>query len=465
MSRYPWRDTSEDIASEVPSQWETPAGAQAKADAALLQANTYTDNKHQDFIDHKNNQVVHVTQADHDKLNGIEAGANKYVHPATHPPSIIAQDSSNRFVSDAQIMTWNSKASTDLVTDTTKGLMSPELKVKVDGIATGAEVNQNAFSKVNNIDAGNKTDALTIKGSTGISVTTNPTTKEVTITATGDATPGPHAETHVTGGSDPIPVATDTTDGLMPSSAVQVINTVVAKQAEWDGKETPTGAQTKADAAEQNAKTYTDNNAAPKVHEHAASAITSGTLATARLPAASVSAAGIVQLNNTATSTSTTQAATAGAVKQVNDKFSNMIRINAGKLEYWNGSAWKGVGGMEYTKPRVALFESNMSPNTWYQIASINGSGRINRISVTTANPLGNNSISVRVTLDGVVTDYPTPSNGNSAYGFQHSESESGGKSMDLTPNVIFKSSCKLEVMQTTNTQPLMNALLDYALE
>lgn len=121
---------------------------------------------------------------------------------------------------------------------------------KLASIAEGAEVNQNAFSKINNIEAGTQSDELTIKGSTGISVTTNTTTKEVTITATGEATPGPHAETHLTGGADPIPVATENTDGLMPSNAITIVNTVAAKQAEWDGKETPSGAQAKADAAQ-----------------------------------------------------------------------------------------------------------------------------------------------------------------------------------------------------------------------
>lgn len=47
--------------------------------------------------------------------------------------------------------------------------------------------------------------------------------------------------------------------------------------------------------------------------------ILSEQLPTAQLPAASTTQAGIVQLNDTLTSTSTTQAATANAVKQVND--------------------------------------------------------------------------------------------------------------------------------------------------
>lgn len=44
------------------------------------------------------------------KLAGIESGANNYTHPATHAPSIIAQDANNRFVTDSNIASWNAKA-------------------------------------------------------------------------------------------------------------------------------------------------------------------------------------------------------------------------------------------------------------------------------------------------------------------------------------------------------------------
>lgn len=43
------------------------------------------------------------------KLAGIEENANNYVHPTTHAPSEIATDSSNRFVTDAQIANWDDK--------------------------------------------------------------------------------------------------------------------------------------------------------------------------------------------------------------------------------------------------------------------------------------------------------------------------------------------------------------------
>lgn len=72
------------------------------------------------------------------KLNGITAGANAYTHPSTHPASIIVQDSSNRFVTDTQISTWNAKASTAVATTSANGLMSAAMVTKLNGIATGA---------------------------------------------------------------------------------------------------------------------------------------------------------------------------------------------------------------------------------------------------------------------------------------------------------------------------------------
>jgi hypothetical protein len=42
----------------------------------------------------------------------VADGANNYSHPANHVASIITQDSSNRFVTDAEKTTWNAKVAT-----------------------------------------------------------------------------------------------------------------------------------------------------------------------------------------------------------------------------------------------------------------------------------------------------------------------------------------------------------------
>lgn len=50
-----------------------------------------------------------LSSTDKTKLDGVATGANNYTHPTTHPPSIIAQDVSNRFVTDAEKVAWNGK--------------------------------------------------------------------------------------------------------------------------------------------------------------------------------------------------------------------------------------------------------------------------------------------------------------------------------------------------------------------
>lgn len=289
MSRFPWRDTSEDIAGQSGSQWETPGGAQEKADKAEENAEKYSD----------------------DQLA-------QHVAVGTHPAENIIESPARRFASDTKIAYWDNKADGNLATQTAKGMMSPEDKAKLDkstngmtpdtlmlrdaggrakvaapsaandiarkqevddvqanlnthtgntdihtsaaehaklaGIQAGAEVNQNAFSKVNDVQAGTKTDGLTMKGGTGITVTTNPITKELMITATGSATPGPHASSHITGGTDVIPDAViDGNSGLMSGADAAFVRR--------DG-ETKTGAQTRADAAKETAMSYTDEQIA-----------------------------------------------------------------------------------------------------------------------------------------------------------------------------------------------------------
>ena len=79
-----------------------------------------------------------MSAADKKKLDGVAAGANNYQHPATHPASVIVHDSTHRFVTDTEKTTWNGKASTTVATQSANGLMSAADKKKLDGVATGA---------------------------------------------------------------------------------------------------------------------------------------------------------------------------------------------------------------------------------------------------------------------------------------------------------------------------------------
>lgn len=68
------------------------------------------------------------------KLDGIGDGANNYVHPNTHPATMITPDSTHRFVTDDQIKAWNAKAEANLASEYTNGLMSKEHYTKVENM-------------------------------------------------------------------------------------------------------------------------------------------------------------------------------------------------------------------------------------------------------------------------------------------------------------------------------------------
>lgn len=78
----------------------------------------------------------------------------------------------------------------------------------------------------------------------------------------------------------------------------------------------------------------------PSAHVHSGADITTGTVAAARLPAASTSAAGIAQLNNTTASTSVSQAATANAVKLAYDEAASKSKVVVSATEPSNADIW-----------------------------------------------------------------------------------------------------------------------------
>lgn len=62
-----------------------------------------------DKVSGKQLSTEDYTTAEKNKLSGIAAGANNYTHPSTHPASMITQDSTHRFVTDAEKTTWSAK--------------------------------------------------------------------------------------------------------------------------------------------------------------------------------------------------------------------------------------------------------------------------------------------------------------------------------------------------------------------
>ena len=64
-----------------------------------------------------------MSSADKTKLDGVATSANNYTHPANHAPSIITQDTNNRFVTDAEKATWNGKATPSDITTAINNLV------------------------------------------------------------------------------------------------------------------------------------------------------------------------------------------------------------------------------------------------------------------------------------------------------------------------------------------------------
>lgn len=108
-----------------------------------------------DLTNHINNTTVHITATE--RTNWNDANSKKHTH-------------SNKSILDAITASYTT-----------------EEKSKLSGIATGAEVNQNAFSNVvigtTTISADSKTDTLTLVAGDNVTLTPDTTNDKVTITA------------------------------------------------------------------------------------------------------------------------------------------------------------------------------------------------------------------------------------------------------------------------------------------
>jgi hypothetical protein len=98
------------------------------------------------------------------KLDNIAENANNYTHPANHAPSIITQDSSNRFVTDTEKATWNAKQDAlSNVSDGTGGEILLSSNLKVNG-STITSVSDDSDIYINPNGSGDiilKTDSAT----------------------------------------------------------------------------------------------------------------------------------------------------------------------------------------------------------------------------------------------------------------------------------------------------------------
>ena len=134
------------------------------------------------------------------KLDGIAMGANNYVHPSSHPASMIAQDATHRFVSDTEKNTWNGKASTAVVSTSANGL-APKRDGNASHFLAGdgtwkavpSASSAASATKATQDSRGQQIDTTYVKGVTGSNATLtvtkgNGSTSSVTVNNVANAT-------------------------------------------------------------------------------------------------------------------------------------------------------------------------------------------------------------------------------------------------------------------------------------
>ena len=159
-----------------------------------------------DKVEGKGLSTNDYTTADKNKLNGIKPGAevnqNAFatvaVKVGTTTTNVVADAKTDTvtFIQGDNV-TLTPDATNDTITiaakdttypvvsTTTNGIMSKDDKNKLNGIAAGAEVNQNAFSNVKvgetTIASGAKTDTLELAAGSNVTLTADASGKKVTI--------------------------------------------------------------------------------------------------------------------------------------------------------------------------------------------------------------------------------------------------------------------------------------------
>ncbi len=92
------------------------------------------------------------------KLAGIETGANNYVHPASHPATMITEDTAHRFVSDTEKAAWNGKLDAGNIkagANVSVSVSGSDVTISATGGGSGSSV-----GVVDNLESTSTTDAL-----------------------------------------------------------------------------------------------------------------------------------------------------------------------------------------------------------------------------------------------------------------------------------------------------------------
>lgn len=104
------------------------------------------------------------TTVEKNKLAGIATGANNYVHPSTHPATIITEDATHRWTTDAEKLSWNGK-----YTKPTTGVPEADLEQSVKDKLNKQTITGNAASATK-LQTARKINGVSFDGSADVSI-------------------------------------------------------------------------------------------------------------------------------------------------------------------------------------------------------------------------------------------------------------------------------------------------------
>lgn len=118
------------------------------------------------YYEHVNDYNTHLDDDDRLKLDSVAYNANYYIHPESHPASMIITSSNYRFVTDGDIAYWNSKAPGTLASPTEDGIMSAEMYNKLAALSETGKVRSDWLQTDSNADSYilNKPDTMPANG-------------------------------------------------------------------------------------------------------------------------------------------------------------------------------------------------------------------------------------------------------------------------------------------------------------
>lgn len=357
------------------------------ADVAVFNANT-------DILDTEVAKLASTTEAgrmsatDKAKLNGVAAGANNYVHPATHPASMIMQDASNRFTSDAEKAAWSAKAGTTSATTSAAGLMSAADKAKLDGVATGA----------NNYVA--PSASLTVKGDVQLSSATNSTSEALAATPTAVKA----AYDRGSAGVSAAATAQAKADAALPAASYTAAD-VLTKIKAVDGSGSGLDADLLRGFGPRGVFDSSNNAYVPLVNSDGGIEI--GYFVDFHLPGSTADFNARLSLNS-------------GGWLDVNSQRvwdASRLRDNAGQLEFYSGGVWKPVG-VDPSRYKPFVQKGTVSPiandlGTYRTLLSKSGKGYLKWALIT---PTSNFQLmNIKITIDGIIIHNSTAGDANNS--------------------------------------------------